>query len=83
MHYRILDFHLNLVDVPVILKTGTTELFFENGRALAAAVFDMPYRIDRIGTDGEKLVLSAHEDEELQEKSIWNSDKNVFDGAEY
>lgn len=83
MNYHILGFNLELVDDHIILKIGTTELFFENGRALAAAVFDMPYRIDRIGTDGEKLVLSAHEDKEMQEKSIWNSDKNVFDGAEY
>lgn len=83
MFYPILNFNLDMVDVPIILKIGTTELFFGDGRALAAAGFDLPYRIDKIGIDEGKLLLAAHEDKELQEKSIWNSSRNVFDGAEY
>lgn len=83
MQYPILNFNLDMVDVPIILRTGTAELFFGDGRALAAADFDLPYRIDKIGIDGEKLVLAAHEDKGIQEKSIWNSSRNVFDGAEY
>lgn len=75
-----LDPSVRAIQSPVTLKTEDTEIFYENGAALAAASFGKKYAIDSVMAQSDRIIICVSENTGMKAADWTDRKVSLFDG---
>ena len=80
MTYRIEHF-VRKIKAPIVCRMDNEELSFSDGEELAVYTFDKYYIIDSVEIEGGKAVLTLTKDWIREQKEVYDTIPNLFDGV--